>query len=503
MGSFIPLLRQICENGAAGATVRRNGCFSVHCRESGSPGNGLAVSPAARGDSPKQIETSASAETDGGALWHRVAVVHVVTPDYAAGMPLMPGPEHPSRRHFVATVGAAVVAGALPAARHDRTAEVRAARRRGLALNTGDFLFDTGLTYLQTGSLGPSPTPVIDATIASWRELERNPVVYGYGRHEKMLDDVRAQAATFIGCTTDELVLTNCTTDGMNWVAQGLTLAAGDRVLTSDQEHPGGRVCWDYVVRRSGIALDVVPIPPTQHDATQIVDAFAQRITSRTRVLSFSHINSSTGLRMPVRELSALARSRGCIAVVDGAQAVGAIDVNVKALGCHVYATSGHKWLLAPKGTGLLYLSADIGTAVDPIALQSGRGGYTASSGVCSLPSVAGLGAAMSYHAKIGKARIETNNLALRQRVHDGLLGVPKLRVVSPARGALASPMLSYQLPDRIKSHELYEVLLSKHRVVVKVVPGNWFNGHRISTHLFNDPADVEALMIALRAELA
>ena len=431
-------------------------------------------------------------------------MVRVDTLDYAAGMPFTPRPDPSSRRTFVATVGAAFVAGAMPPAQRRASRNAgRAGRPRGLALGRDDFLFDEGLTYLQTGSLGPSPNQVIDAAAASWLELERNPVVNGYGTHEKMLDDVRAQAATFIGCTTDELVLTNCTTEGMNWVAQGLTFAAGDRVLTSDQEHPGGRVCWDYVVRRSGVVLDVVPIAPLQHDARQIVDAFAQRITPRTKVLSFSHINSSTGLRMPVAELSALARSRGCLAVVDGAQAVGAIDVNVKALGCHVYATSGHKWLLAPKGTGLLYLSSEIGSAVDPIALQSGRGGYTASSGVCSLPSVAGLGAAISYHEKIGKSRIEATNLELRQHVYEALLTVPKVKILSPARGALASPMLSYQLPDAIKSHALYEALLAKHKVVVKVVPGNWFNGHRISTHLFNDLADVAALTTALRAELA
>ncbi len=431
-------------------------------------------------------------------------MVRVGTLDYAAGMPFTPDPDPSSRRTFVATVGAALVVGAVPAPRvRTAGADARRLHPRGLALAADDFLFDKGLTYLQTGSLGPSPNPVIDATMNSWLDLERNPVVYGYGAHEKMLDEVRAQAAAFIGCGTDELVLTNCTTEGMNWVAQGLSLVAGDRVLTSDQEHPGGRVCWDYVVRRSGVVLDVVPIAPRQHDARQIVDAFAQRITPRTKVLSFSHINSSTGLRMPVAELSALARSRGCLAVVDGAQAVGAIDVNVKALGCHVYATSGHKWLLAPKGTGLLYLSSDIGTAIDPIALQSGRGGYTASSGVCSLPSVAGLGAAFEYHMKIGKSRIEATNLDLRQRVYDALLTVPKVKIVSPPRGALASPMLSYQLPDTIKSHALYDTLLTKHHVVVKVVPGNWFNGHRISTHLFNDPADVAALTTALRAELA
>ncbi len=407
--------------------------------------------------------------------------------------------DHASRRTFVSTIGAALVAGRVSSRERAGAAPVK----RGVAPDARDFLLDDGLTYLQTGSLGPSPRPVIDATMAAWRELERNPVVYGYGAHERALDDVRARAAALLGCATDELVLTNCTTEGLNWVADGLMFAAGDHVLTTDQEHPGGRVGWDYVVRRKGVVLDIVPIAPDDHDPAAIVARFAERITPRTRVLSFSHLNSSTGLRMPVAELSALARSRGCIAVVDGAQAVGGIAVNVKALGCHVYATSGHKWLLAPKGTGLLYLSQDLGSAVDPIALQSGRQAYTASSGVCSLPSVHGLGAAVDYINAIGITTVESHNLALREQVIAGLRTLPTLRVVSVDRGPMASPLVSYVIPSAIPSHALYDRLLTKHKVVVKVVPGQWFNGHRISTHLFNTQRDVDALIAALRHELA
>ena len=158
---------------------------------------------------------------------------------------------------------------------------------------------------------------------------------------------------------------------------------------------------------------------------------------------------------MPVAELSALARAHGCIAVVDGAQAVGAIDVNVKQLGCHAYATSGHKWLLAPKGTGLLYLSTDLAARIDPIALQGGRAAYTAASGVCSIPSVHGLAAAVEYHTRLGKDVIERHNLELRAQLLERLMRVPQVRVVSAAAGPLASPLLTYVLPDRVKAGEL------------------------------------------------
>jgi len=402
-----------------------------------------------------------------------------------------------SRREFLSTLGAATLAGALPPVPPGVVLPPR-----GLAPDPADFLFSPGLHYLQTGSLGPTPRPVLEQAIAFWRELERNPTAIGYGAQEQAMDEVRHRAAGFLGCGTDELVLTRCTTDGMNQVAQGLRLSAGDRVLTTDQEHPGGRSCWDYLARTAGVGIDVVPIAPEAHDPEAIVAAFARALTPRTRVLSFSHLLSSTGLRMPVRALSLLARDRGCLAVVDGAQAAGGVAVDVKALGCHAYATSGHKWMLGPKGTGLLYLSAELGDRVDPIQLQAGRAAYSASSGVTSLPSVLGLGAAIDYVEAIGIGAIEAHNLRLRERVRAGLARLPRVMLVGAPDGPQATPLVSYRLPPAVEAHRLYQALLERHQVMVKVVPGNWFNGQRISTHLFNTEADVDALLEALAAEL-
>jgi selenocysteine lyase/cysteine desulfurase len=400
-----------------------------------------------------------------------------------------------SRRSFLGTVAALSVV--TPAGR----ANPAQAPRRGLA-PAADFSFAQGLVYLQTGSLGPTPRPVMDRAMAAWRELEQNPVHYAFGPHEAAMEDVRAKAASLVGCKKDEIVITRSTTEGMNMVAQGLALKAGDRVLTTDQEHPGGRVCWDYLARTGGIVIDVVALPPVEHDASAIVDRFSRAMTPRTRVLSFSHLLTSTGLRMPVAELCALARKRGAISAVDGAQAVGGIAVDVKALGCDAYVTSAHKWLLAPPGSGLLYLGEAAGSAIDPMPLQSGRTVYSASSGVTNIPGVLALGTAIDYVSAIGPAAIERHNLSLRERAWQALGTVPRIEVVSAPAGPLASPLLTFRLPDSIKGADLYQRLSDRHKVVVKVVPGQWMNGIRISTHLFNTADDVDALAAALGTEL-
>src|SRR5690349_20537236 len=145
------------------------------------------------------------------------------------------------RRGFLGSLGALSLACA-------RTASVArpSASPRGL-VGAGDFAFDPQLVYLQTGSLGPSPRQVVERAFDVWKQLERDPSMNGYGELEKGMEVVRGKAAALLGCSLDELVITSCTTEGMNRVAQGLVLKPGDRIVTTDQEHPGGRLGWDFV----------------------------------------------------------------------------------------------------------------------------------------------------------------------------------------------------------------------------------------------------------------
>jgi selenocysteine lyase/cysteine desulfurase len=205
--------------------------------------------------------------------------------------------------------------------------------------------FAPGLAYLNTASLGPTPRSIREVMDRAWTELETNPVrtAYGQGSVLGQTDVARGQIAAMLGCASDELLLTRSTTDAMNILTAGTRLSEGDRVLTTDQEHEGGTYCWTNLARRRGVVVDVIPITPEDRDAAAIVSRFAAGLRPTTRVISLSHVISATGHRMPVEQIAALARSRGVVCVVDGAQAWGQIPVDVKAIGCHAYATTGHK----------------------------------------------------------------------------------------------------------------------------------------------------------------
>lgn len=376
-----------------------------------------------------------------------------------------------------------------------------AGRIKGLAPQS-DFMLESGIVYLQTGSTGATPRAVMNAAIEAWKDIETSPTHKVYGVYEDKMDAVRAKAATFLGCKTDELAFTKCTTEGLNDISQSLGLKSGDHVLTTDQEHPGGRCCWDYMVRTQGLRLDVVEIRPGENDVDAIISGFKKLIGPETRAIMFSHVLSSTGVRMPVAELASIARSKGILSIVDGAQSVGGIKVDVKSLGCDVYATSGHKWLLGPKGTGLVYVSQQAGKRVDPIFWQDGRKSYSESVGVNNIPGIMGLGAAIDYLNAIGIDKIESHNMALRRYLYQKLSPVVEAKVLSPETGPLGSPLLTYRLPDKDESGDLMKRLRLKHNVIVKMVPKMWFNGQRISCHLFNDEADIEAFIAALQQEL-
>jgi selenocysteine lyase/cysteine desulfurase len=366
-----------------------------------------------------------------------------------------------------------------------------------------DYLFADGLTYLNTGTLGPCRRDTIEESKKAWEELESFPVkFYGKFGAESLAEKTRTIAARFLGCDISEMLITTSTTNGMNAVAQGLRLKAGDRILTSDQEHGGGSLCWNYFAKYYGVILDTIIIPPGENNAEAILNSIKENIRKETKLISVSHIFSSTGLRMPIAQISSLARSKGILCVVDGAQAAGAIKVNVKELGCHAYATSGHKWLMGPKGTGLLYISKDIQHIIRPIQFEESYNTYNDGNGVVNLACILGLGKAIEYLESAGITKIEEHNLGLRNRLYERLSSIPGLKIMSPAAGPLASPMLACLLPDTIERTLFVKMLLDKHKLSIRPTHKQWFNGIRFSLHIFNTEKEVDFAADVLHKEL-
>lgn len=367
----------------------------------------------------------------------------------------------------------------------------------------GEYMLEPGLTYLNTGSLGPTPRSILDAVMRAWTDLEMNPVNKAYGGTTHALaDKTRELVGGLIGCTADEVLLTRSTTNAMTIAGLGVELTRGDRVLTTDVEHEGGSAVWKHLEKRRGIGIDRIVVAPEDHDVKGIVERFERAITKQTKVISVSHVITSTGLRMPVREIVALAKGRNILTIIDGAQAAGNIEVDVKAIGCDAYAAPGHKWLMAPKGTGFLYIRKEAAAQIQPVEWEDGKTYVAGSAGIGSLPLIVGLGAAIEAAKKRGIAASEAQNLRLRNRSYEGLKRIAKVRIVSAPPGPLATPLVAFRLPDTVDSSVFRGAMRQKHNLVLKQTEKRWFNGMRISPHVFNTEADIDAALKAIAAEL-
>src|SRR6202011_4077813 len=284
------------------------------------------------------------------------------------------------------------------------------------------FLIPAENIYLNNGTVGSSPAPVLRAIFAGYNETEKMAQVdpedypiWGYAAW----NDFRDPLAAFVGCKRDEIALLRNATEANSYIANGVDLKAGDEVLMTDQEHPGGEHPWDLRAKRYGIVVKKITLPKPVPAAAAVLNLFNDAMTSRTRVIFVSHITTVTGVVLPVKELCALARPKGILSAVDGAHVTGMMSLNVRETGCAMYSSSPHKWLQAPKGSGFLYVRDEMIDRLwntvategwDDVKLRAERFQRIGSSNV---PALWGLRASIQLAHDIGMDRIERRHRQL------------------------------------------------------------------------------------------
>ncbi|MBP1769960.1 MAG: cefD 2, partial [Candidatus Aminicenantes bacterium] len=231
--------------------------------------------------------------------------------------------------------------------------------------------FEDRFIMMNNGTLGPMPRTVFNTLTRYFRVQATNPYD-GYNYLPAVRESVRTKLAAFVNASPDEVAITSNTTEGLNFVVNGLDLEEGDEVLMSNLEHPGHIGPWKLKEKRAGITIKEVPLSPTARSIDEIVGAFAAAITPRTRVISISHTVFITGLIMPLQELSRLAHDKGLLILADSAHGIGMLDLDMKALGIDFFASSPYKWLGAPTGVGLLYVRKEAIDKVHPTVVSTG-----------------------------------------------------------------------------------------------------------------------------------
>jgi len=358
---------------------------------------------------------------------------------------------------------------------------------------------------LNCGSIGCTPLPVLRATIDHMLSAEefREPGYPWFGYEENSrIHELRDSMSAFLGISRDELAILRNATEANNAVCNGLDMKAGDEAVLTDQEHPGCYGCWQQKEARFGIKIVTVKLPTPPQSADEIVGIFEKAITSRTRILVFSHITTSTGTILPVKEICAMARAKGVMTHIDGAHAVGQIPFNLRDLGCDFYASSPHKWLMSPKGTGLLYVREPMQRQLWVNVVSGGWKDYDSKAyrfenlGTSNLSVMVGLKAALDFFATIGADRIYARIHQNAKRVHDIVASRPQLEFANASKDEYYGGLVSF---TNTKG-DLKAVLAECDKRAIRVaVPSPRI---RIATHIFTQPTEISAFADALDAGL-
>ena len=360
---------------------------------------------------------------------------------------------------------------------------------------------------LNCGMLGCTPLPVLRAMIEHLYHSEsfRDPELPRFGFEEnRILKQVRTSLAEFVGCSRDELALTRNTTEGNSIVAAGLELKAGDEVLLTDQEHHSARAAWEMRAARNGVVVIPVKLPKPPRSAYELVCILENQIAPSTRLMVISHVTSPTGLVMPVHDICAMARKRGVLTHVDGAHAIGQVPINLREMGCDFYAASPHKWLMAPKGCGLLYIRDEHLDKLWPLIgtnqwqNKSLKAYRFSNFGTANLSVMVGLQAALDFFATIGPERIYARGHELAARVRDRVSRYPQLQHENASADAFFGNMVSF----RAEPAAFARILAECNARNVRVTPSERESRIRVSTHIFTQPTDLNLFFDALDSAL-
>ena len=239
-----------------------------------------------------------------------------------------------------------------------------------------------GVAFLNHGSFGACPKPILKLQADLRRQMEAEPVQFLWRRYEDRLEPARRQGARFVGARAQDLVFVTNATSGVNAVMRSLTLRPGDEVLTTNHDYNACRNVLVEEARRAGAKLVVAQIPFPLGSADQVVEAIVDAVTRRTRLAMLDHITSSTGLVFPVARLVRELAGRGVETLVDGAHAPGMVPLDLSRLGAAFYTANLHKWACAPKGAAFLWVREDKQRDLQPAIISHGnntpRTGYSA-----------------------------------------------------------------------------------------------------------------------------
>lgn len=364
------------------------------------------------------------------------------------------------------------------------------------------YTVSPNIVNLNNGGVAPQPKPVQDAHIRYYQYCNEAPSYYMWQILDQGREPLRERLANLAGCSPDELAINRNSTEGLNSVIFGLNLKAGDEVVLTRQDYPNMINAWKQREKRDRVKLVWIDLALPEDSEDAIVSRYVSAFTARTKVVHVTHLINWTGQILPVKRIAREARKRGIDVIADGAHSFAHMDFKIPDLECDYFATSLHKWLSAPFGSGLLYIRKE--KIRDVWALLSNQEPDGAdirkfeSLGTRSFASEMAIGAAVDFHEVIGSARKEARLRRLKDHWVDPLKDLPGISFLQSKPAHQSCAIANIAVAGR-KPEEVAGELFSKHRIHTVAI--NWENIHgvRVTPNVYTSTKDLDRLVSAIR----
>ena len=363
------------------------------------------------------------------------------------------------------------------------------------------FLMPPNLSVMNAANLCPSPAPVLEAMYRSTKDMDADP---SFDNRQKMStgkENARRLLAEFLRVTPEEIVITRNTSEANNIVSSGLDLKPGDEVVIFADNHPSNNAAWLQKSKRFGYSVTVIAQPNPHPGADYFVDAAKKAMTSRTRVLAFTHQTSTAGDVLPATELCKVARERGVLTLVDGASALGFIDVDLSAMQPDFYSGSSHKWPCGPKEVGVLFVNARAQTSIHPSIISAYPGAIGVSRTLEAMgqrdePAIIGFAESLTFQTKIGRKVIEERSRSLSQALIAGLRRIDGVQLWTHPDPARSGAVVTFR-PGNLDIPKLSAAFYRNDRIGCATRTGSDRPGIRFSPHIYNTMAEIDRAVVA------
>ncbi|HEX8559558.1 MAG TPA: aminotransferase class V-fold PLP-dependent enzyme [Pyrinomonadaceae bacterium] len=414
------------------------------------------------------------------------------------------------RRRFLSSVGKGVGLAALSSsAVASLLKDVRAAAKRvahlpaAEAARDEDFWFDIqqsfsvtrGLVNLNNGGVSPSPRIVTEALVRYTWQQEDATAYTMWQILEPQSETIRTGLAELMGCDREEVAITRNASDSLEALLFGFDLRPGDEVLTTTQDYPRMLTTLRQRERRDRIVLKLVRLPVPPKDPSEITAAYEAGMTPRTRLVLVSHMINLTGQITPVRDICEMARRRGAETIVDGAHSFAQFRFSREDLGCDYFGTSLHKWLHAPKGTGMLYVRRDRISKVWPLfaaeKAQDADIRKFEETGTRSAAQRLAIGEALLFHQGVGPERKEARLRFLARRWMNQLKGEPGVRFNTSFDDRQSCALANVQL-EGTEPVALCDHLMRRHKIFATPIVHDEFKGVRVTPSVYTTLGELD-----------